>query len=237
MKNKKFPITHVTISNKIGRPINSNVRISNLKDFYIEPNLCLATFANFFEDLPWEKSNSNNSVQIKNTAAIFEVSLKGLRFFMEMENINEFPVSYFLKEEFLPKAINHVFGSVFSQFYKFIRSELPKDFTKIKIHFLRESISKGVVKSIENKNSNFEGSLVIMHRENISGGESQIIETQKDDSKEVIFQQKLEAGDFVFLKNKIGNLKNISHYLTPIKLEDESKESGWIDLMCFEIID
>jgi hypothetical protein len=237
LKNKKFPITNVTISNKIGRPINSIVRISNLKDFYIKPKLCLETFAILFNDLPWEKSDAGNSVQSKNTSAIFEVTLKGLRFFMEMENINEFPVSYFFKEEFLPNAINHVFGSVFSQFYKFIRSELPKDFTKIKIHFLRESISKGVVKSIENKNSNFEGSLVIMHRENISGGESQIIETQKDDSKEVIFQQRLEAGDFVFLKNKIGNLKNISHYLTPIKLEDESKESGWIDLMCFEIID
>ena len=119
---------------------------------------------------------------------------------MEMENINEFPVSYFFKEEFLPNAINHVFGSVFSQFYKFIRSELPKDFTKIKVQFLRESISKGVVKSIENENSNFEGSLVIMHRENISGGESQIIETQKDDSKEVIFPAKIGSWRFCFFE-------------------------------------
>lgn len=226
----------MTISNKIGRPINSIVRISNLKDFYIQPKLFLDFFDGFYNDLPWKKSDVNNSVQTKNTSAAFEVTLKGLRFYMAMENENEFPISYFLKEEFLSRSINHVFGSVFSQFYKFITSELTNDFAKIEVQFSREKISKGVVKSIEKEGANFEGSLVIMHRENISGGESQIIETQEDNSKEVIFQQKLQSGDFVFSKSKSGNLKNISHHLTPIKLEDESKEIGWIDLMCFEII-
>ncbi len=237
MKNKKFPITHVTISNKIGRPINSIVRISNLKDFYIQPKLCLETFAIFFDDLPWEKSDLDISVQTKNTLVTFGVTLKGLRFFMAMENANEFPVSYFLKREFLSKPIHHIFGSVFSQFYKFIKNELPTDSAKVEVRFLRTKISNGITKVFKNEHINFEGSLIILHRENILGGESQIIELKDDDSIEVIFQQKLEAGDFVFLKNKSGNLKNISHQLTPIKLEDESKESGWIDLLSFEIIE
>lgn len=230
MKSTKFPITQVTISNKIGRPINSIIRMSNLKDFYIPPKLFLDTFVNFLNDL-------NYSALTKNTSIEFKVSMKGLRFFMEMENGNDFPVSYFLKEEFKTKTIHHVFGSIFSQFYKFIKDELPGDSVKIEVHFLREKIINGVVKKIRNKDNNFEGSLVILHQENISGGESQILEKKEDGSSEVIFQQKLAAGDFVFLKNKHGNLKNIYHQITPIKLEDESKESGWIDLLRFETLD
>lgn len=237
MKNKKFPITQMTISNKIGRPINSIIRMSNLKDFYIQPKLFLETFAEFFDDLPWVKNDLDNSVQTKKASIEFDVSMKGLRFFIEKNEEIDFPVNYFFKKEFRTKPIHHFFGSVFSQFYKFIKSELSRDFVKIEIHFLREKISKGVVKSIENEDSSLEGSLVILQRENISGGESQVIEKLEDDSTEIIFQQKLEAGDFVFLKNKKDNLKNIFHQLSPIKLEDESKKFGWIDLMRFEIIE
>lgn len=238
MKYQKFPITQMTISNKIGRPINSVIRMSNLKDFYIQPKLFLKTFAEFFDDLPWTKKNLDNSIQSKKASIVFGVSMKGLRFFIAKDDDDDFPVNYFFKKEFHTKPIHHVFGSVFLQFYKFIQDELPRDFVKIEIQFLRKKISKGVVKNMENEDSKFEGSVVILHRENISGGESQIIEKQKDSFTEVIFQQQLEAGDFVFLKDKNGgSLKNISHQLTPLKLEDESKESGWIDLMRFEIIE
>lgn len=236
MKNKNFPITQMTISNKIGRPINSIIRMSNLKDFYIQPNLSLKVFADFFDDLPWEENDLGNSIQVKKASLELGVSMKGLRFFITKEEDNDFPVNYFFTKEFHTKPIHHVFGSVFSQFYKFIKDELPRDFVKIEIQFLREKISKGVEQNFENVDSNFEGSMVILHRENISGGESQILEKKEDNSTAVIFQQKLEAGDFAFLKNKDGNVTNIFHQLTPIKLTDESKESGWMDLMRFEIV-
>lgn len=232
MKNKKFPISQVTISNKIGRPINSIVRMSNLKDFYIRPDLFLHTFADFFDELP-EKENAST----KNTSITFNVYLKGLTLFMEKEEGTDFPIDYFFKKAFLPKPIHHFFGTILSQFYRFIKNELSQDFANIEIQFVREKVVDGTDKIMVFENSNFEGSIILLNQENISGGESQILEKKDDGSLEVIFQQKLGAGDFVFLKNKNGHLQNISHQLTSIKLADESKKIGWIDFIRFEIIE
>ncbi len=237
MKNKKFPLSQVTISNKIGRPINSIVQMSNLKYFYIQPELFVKTFIEFFDELPWEKNASEKISLRKNASIEFKVSSKGLRLFIEKEEDTNFPINYFFNKEFRTKPIHHLFGSVFSQFYKFIKSELPQDFVKIEIQFIREKISQGMEKMIAFENPNFEGSTIILQQENIKGGESQILERMDDNSTEVIFQRKLIAGDFVFLKNKDGNQQNITHQLTPIKLADETKENGWMDFMRFEIID
>ena len=237
MKNKKFPLTQVTISNKIGRPINSIVQMSNLKYFYIQPDFFLQNFAAFFDELPWEKNASEKISLRKNASVEFQVFLKGLRFFMEREDETDFPIDYFLKKEFRTKPIHHLFGSVFSQFYKFIKDELPKELVSIEVQFVREKVIKGLEKNMAIVDPSFEGSTMILNQENISGGESQILERKEDGSTEVIFQQQLAAGDFVFLKNKHGNQQNISHQLTPIKLKDETMESGWMDLMRFEIVD
>ncbi|MFK7774844.1 MAG: hypothetical protein AB8F94_22075 [Saprospiraceae bacterium] len=237
MKNKKFPLTQVTISNKIGRSINSIVWMSNLKYFYIRPDFFLQTFVDFFDELPWEKNASEKTSLRKNVSITFSVSLKGLSFFMEKKEEANFPIDYFFKKGLHHKPIHHLFGSVFSQFYKFIKNELPKDLMNIEIHFIREKVLKGMEKKIEFEHPNSEGSIIILQQENILGGESQILEKMDDNSTEVIFQQKLVAGDFVFLKNKNENKQNISHQLTPIKLADETKQSGWMDLMRFEIVD
>lgn len=231
MKNKKFPITQVTISNKIGRPINSIVRMSNLKEFYIRPDFFLQTFAEFFEKLPWTENASQ-----KNTSITFSIFLKGLTLFMEKEEGTNFPIDYFFNKEFISQPIHPLFGSVLSQFYKFIKNELPQNSVKIKIQFVREKIVQGLEKEIVFEQADFEGSIILMNQENIVGGESQILERKDDGSTEVIFQQKLMPGDFVFLKNKNGFLQNISHQLTSIKLADESKKIGWMDFMRFEII-
>lgn len=221
----------MTISNKIGRPINSIVRIGNLKEFYIRTGFFLQVFANFFDELPWEENASK-----KNTSITFNVSLKGLTLFMEKEKGTNFPIDYFFNKEFLPKTIHHIFGTVLSQFYKFIKNELPQDYVKIEIQFVREKIIQGMEKEIVFEQTDFEGSIILLNQENTIGGESQILERKDDGSTEVIFQQKLAAGDFVFLKKKNGNLHNVFHQLTPIKLDNESKREGWIDLIQFEII-
>jgi len=229
MSNKKYPFTQITISNKIGRPINSIVRMSNWKDFYIQSDLGLKTFAAFFNDLP---SNKKASIQ-------FEVTLKGVRLLMKRKDETDFPIDYFLKEEAKTKAITHLFGTVFSQYYKFIKNELESDFAKIEIQFLRKKISTGIEKIIINEKTDGEGSLIILNRKNIVGGESQILERQEDNSEEVIFQQNLEVGDFVFLKNRNREKQNIFHQLTPISLDDKNQK-GWIDLidlMRFEIVE
>lgn len=236
MKPKKFPLTQVTISNKIGRPINSIVRMSSLKYLYIQPDFFLQTFAGFFDELPWEKNASEENSWRKSASIEFKVSLKGLRLFISKEEETDFPINYFFNKEFHTKPIHHLFGSVFSQFYKFIKDELPRELVNIEIHFIREKVLNGMEKNIALPQGNFEGSTIILQQENISGGESQILERQDDGSTEVIFQQKLVTGDFVFLKNKDGNQKNILHQLTPIKVVDKTKESGWMDLMRFEIV-
>lgn len=236
MKNKKFPLTQVTISNKIDRPINSIVKMSNLKYIYIQPDFFLQTFVDFFDELPWEKNATDENSLRKNARIEFKVSLKGLRFFIAREGVIDFPIHYFFNKAFHTKPIHHLFGSVFSQFFKFIQNELPTDFVNIEIHFIREKVLNGMEKKIIFEQANFEGSTIILQQENILGGESQILESMDDGSIEVIFQQKLVAGDFVFVKNKEGNRQNISHQLTPIKVADESKESGWMDLMRFEIV-
>ena len=108
---------------------------------------------------------------------------------------------------------------------------------KIEIQFLREKISDSFDEKIINSSlSKFEGSQVILHRNNIIGGDSQILERNENGSSEVLYQEKLKEGDFIFLKNKNGN-NHIFHQLTPIRLEDISKENGWIDLIRFEIVD
>jgi len=211
MKKKKFPITQVTISNKIGRPINSMVQMSNWKDFYIQPDLGLKFFGELFDDLPWEKNDLGKTIGHKKASITFDVFMKGVRLFMEKKDESEFPVDYFLKKKFKSKSINHLFGTVFSQFYKFIKNELPRELVKIEIQFLREKVENDFEKNIENKNENFEGSILVLHRGNIVGGESQILEKQNDGSSEIIFQQKLEAGDFVFLKN-ISDLKLLTDF-------------------------
>jgi len=237
MKDKKQPKTHITISNKTGRSINSIVRISNLKEFYIQSFPFLKSFAELLNDLPWEKSATEENTLRKHESIIFETCLKGLRLSLSKKKENNLPNDYFFKKEFIAKPIHHLLGSIFFQYYKFIQNELPKNFAKIKIHFIREKVLKGLIKNIVSEVPIYERSIIILNQENISGGESQILEKKDDGSFEIIFQQKLNAGDFVFLKTKNGNLQNIYHQLTPIKLENETKKIGWLDFMRFEIIE
>ena len=100
MKDKKFPLTQVTISNKIGRPINSIVWMSNLKYFYIQPEFFLQTFIAFFDELPWEQNGEETNSMRKNAIMEFDVSLKGLRFFMAKSEETNFPLNYFFTKEF-----------------------------------------------------------------------------------------------------------------------------------------
>ena len=74
MKDKKQPKTHITISNKTGRSINSIVRISNLKEFYIQSFPFLKSFAELLNDLPWEKSATEENTLRKHESIILKRS-------------------------------------------------------------------------------------------------------------------------------------------------------------------
>ena len=121
MKQKKFPITEVTISNKIGRPVSCSIRMSHLKELRIQPHLFMESYSDFFENLPWEKKDLDKNNQRKNAIIRFGVSLKGVRFFMAKEDGTVFPIDFFFNKEFLEKRVNHIFGTILSQYYKFIK--------------------------------------------------------------------------------------------------------------------
>lgn len=231
MKAKKFPVTQVTISNKIGRPIDSIIRMSNLKDFYIQPDLCLNSFQDFFESIPWETVSPNSSNSYKTVTIELKVNLKGLRFFIAKEK-NNVPVDYFFNKDHETKTIHHLVGSLTSQYYKFIRKELDQEIVNIEIGFSRIIVSP----NHELIDQNY-GSLIILNRKNVFGGESVLTEKKDQHSNEAIFQRELKAGDFVFIKNKKNQTASIIHQFSPIQLEDQSKKEGWLDFIQFKIVD
>lgn len=236
MKAKKFPVTQVTISNKLGRPIDSIIRMDNLKSFYIQPDLCLTTFNDFFKSIPWEITSPLPSNSLKTVGIVLKVNLKGLRFFIEKES-NNVPVNYFFNKDFETKTIHHLIGSLACQFYKFIKNELNQEIVTIELEFSRMSIStKNEFKS--QSDSDYKNdSILILNRQNITGGESILKERKDKIDEEIIYQRKLEAGDFVFVKNKKDHDKYIFHQFSPLELKDQNKKEGWIDFIQFKIMD
>lgn len=81
-------------------------------------------------------------------------------------------------------------------------------------------------------------SALVINRDNIVGGESQIIEQLADGSKEIICRHTLQPGEFVFQadsRDEITYGTDLWHHVTPFSLADPSKGEGWRDIIGFDI--
>ncbi|MEL6654577.1 MAG: 2OG-Fe dioxygenase family protein, partial [Bacteroidota bacterium] len=81
-------------------------------------------------------------------------------------------------------------------------------------------------------------SALVINRDNIVGGESQIIEQLADGSKEIICRHTLQPGEFVFQadsRDEITYGTDLWHHVTPFSLADPSRGEGWRDIIGFDI--
>ena len=81
-------------------------------------------------------------------------------------------------------------------------------------------------------------SALVIKRQNVKGGESQIIEKLPDDTKEIIFQHKLAEGEFIFQgdsKDEIIHGTDLWHHVTPFSIADPEIGEGWRDIIGFDI--
>jgi len=81
-------------------------------------------------------------------------------------------------------------------------------------------------------------SALVIRRENLIGGESQIIEQLDNGSKEIIFQHQLQEGEFIFQgdsRDEIIHGTDLWHHVTPFSIDDLRAGEGWRDIIGFDI--
>ena len=80
-------------------------------------------------------------------------------------------------------------------------------------------------------------SALVVRRENLRGGESQIIEKHPSGQKDIIFRRTLAPGEFIFQadtgdEHTYGT--DLWHHVTPFHPDDVTKE-GWRDIIGFDV--
>lgn len=113
---------------------------------------------------------------------------------------------------------------------------------KISAHFMRtlcqdKILGENSPEGIHEDGAQYIVSALVVNRENISGGETQIFELLENDEKAMLYNQVLNPGEFVFQadtgeEKTFGN--DLWHYVTPIQPLDESKQ-GIRDIIGFDI--
>ena len=82
-------------------------------------------------------------------------------------------------------------------------------------------------------------SALVINRQNLLGGASQIIEKHLPAGpKEIVFEYTLQAGEFFFQSDSRDEEfygTDLWHHVTPFYLEDPSKGEGWRDIIGFDI--
>ncbi|MDC8004865.1 2OG-Fe dioxygenase family protein [Aureisphaera galaxeae] len=113
---------------------------------------------------------------------------------------------------------------------------------QITSHFMR-TISREQIKGenapegVHEDGAQYIMSALVINRQNINGGESQIYEQNPKGSNEIIYQKELQPGEFIFQADTgeeftFGN--DLWHYVTPIEPKDVS-QAGIRDIIGFDI--
>lgn len=114
---------------------------------------------------------------------------------------------------------------------------------KMAVHFMSVKAQKDIPGNNAPEGSHEDGadfiiSALVVNRQNISGGKSQVIEKMADATMPVIFEHELQPGEFLFQadtgeEKHYGN--DLWHYVTPFYLVDETKEA-WRDIIGLDVV-
>lgn len=81
-------------------------------------------------------------------------------------------------------------------------------------------------------------SALVVNRQNLKGGQTQIIEQLPSGKKQIIFKHILRPGQFVFQadsRDEITYGTDLWHHVTPFYLSNPKKGEGWRDIIGFDI--
>lgn len=81
-------------------------------------------------------------------------------------------------------------------------------------------------------------SALVIHRSNLKGGQTQIIEKRPNGKKEIIFRHTLKPGELVFqadTRDEITYGTDLWHHVSPFHIAKPDKGEGWRDIIGFDI--
>ena len=81
-------------------------------------------------------------------------------------------------------------------------------------------------------------SALVINRQNLKGGESQVIELLENGNKEIICRHTLQPGEFVFQADSKDELiygTDLWHHVTPFHMADEDRGEAWRDIIGLDI--
>jgi len=181
--------------------------------------------------------------------------------FLIEEKEDETEITRVFPEEFKQEVNdNRTWSRVFSEassecvdndmFYELLISvwemvkQIHPEITSIKItsHFMRtlsyeKVLGENSPEGVHEDGAPYIISALVINRQNVTGGESQIYEKLEDGSQELIFEKALNPGEFIFQadtgeEKTFGN--DLWHYVTGISPENPS-ERGVRDIIGFDI--
>ena len=137
-----------------------------------------------------------------------------------------------------------LFNQLLTAVFHLVRSYRP-DVQELQMvaHFMSVQAKEGAPGDNSPEGAHEDGadfiiSALVVNRNNLTGGESQIIEQLADGSRVIIFNRELAEGEFIFQadtgEEKIyGN--DLWHHVTPFYLADSKRGEGWRDIIGFDI--
>ncbi|MEM9823125.1 MAG: 2OG-Fe dioxygenase family protein [Bacteroidota bacterium] len=302
----QFPIDEIRISQSVGRPVKSPIRVSSLRHLGIDQEQFIATFAPFFQDLPWDPYDVRRlqvdflkqqfAKEAQDIQALFkayylgQIDLKSFDQWIERLSSKqkaEFDqilpwrrrsVAQFLVEEKEQKVLitreavkqfaqevqgadyrslprifaeappehveNDLFDQWIAQVFR-ITQEIRPEARAIRMvaHFMGVKALPARPGDNSPEGAHEDGadyivSALVIKRENLVGGESQIIEQLDNGQKEIIFQHELQVGEFIFQgdsRDEIVHGTDLWHHVTPFRIANPKLGEGWRDIIGFDI--
>ncbi len=152
---------------------------------------------------------------------------------------SEAPASH-VENDFFYQLMQSVFLIV-----KKVRSKVGKKVKKISMtaHFMSVKASTAHPGDNSPEGAHEDGadyiiSALVIKRQNLKGGQTQIIEQLENGKKEIIFRHTLQPGEFVFQADTRDELTygtDLWHHVTPFHIVDPEKAEAWRDIIGFDI--
>ena len=225
------------------------------KNYYIDPKANLATFVKTLgldhptqtalaTIQPWRRrSVCTFDLDLQEEIQIKRIFAEGFEQTLEETDIRSLPRIF---EETEPALVeNDLFFSflkAIAQYAQKITPHVVIEQMRLTAHFMSAKAREGVPGNNSPEGAHEDGaefivSALIINRENILGGKSQVMEKMSNGELVTIFERELQAGEFLFQadtgeEKHYGN--DLWHYVTPFYVEAPVEEA-WRDIIGLDI--
>ena len=204
--------------------------------------------AEFDKIQPWRRRSVSKFIikEIKKGLSVKRVAVPQFTQGVAVADIRSLPRIF--KEAPTHHVENDHFYDLMKKVFKVVkgvRAKIGKQVSKLSItaHFMSVKATRAHPGDNSPEGAHEDGadyiiSALVVKRQNLKGGQTQIIEMLPDGKKEIIYKHTLQPGEFVFQADTRDELiygTDLWHHVTPFHIADPEKGDGWRDIIGFDI--